>query len=236
MSSFRQRFSRFLECIPTKKNREKKERKNKSTIESTSSTRSTPDTHRSTGDFSQTPHNDVSLRLLEYGPTHTESDVLPEKKQGDTEKVKQNNLDLAPLVLPGGGGARYVVDVFHDAEECPVRMSTNGKRLYDVIIASVLDTLGVELDTLCEEIGALCEVNWRFVLPLGDSRFFPTKALKELLARGVTHINPSNVEGAVEHVIIDGIEKLCMEHAHDSVRDKEKRIVVLLSSGMCYLS
>ena len=229
MSSFRQRyFSRFLECLPTKKNRDKKERKNKASIESSSSTRSTPDTLRSAGDYSQTPQSEVSLKLLEYGPSQNES-AVQEKKNNDAEKVKQNNLNLAPLMLPG---ARYIVDVFHDAEECPVRMSTNGKRLYDVVIASILDTLGVELDALVEEIGALCEVNWRFVLPLGDSRFFPTNALKELLARGVTHINPSCIEGAVENVIVDGIEKLCMDHAHDSVRDKERRIVVLLSSGV----
>ena len=224
MSSFKQRYlSRFLDCLPTKKNRErKKERKNTQSRESSSSTRSTPDTLRSAGDYSLTPLSEVSPSLL------IES-TIQENKNGDAVNGKQNNLNLAPLLSTG---ARYIVDVFHDAEECPVRMSTNGKRLYDVVIASVLDTLGVELDALVEEIGALCEVNWRFVLPLGDTRLFPTKALKELLARGAIHINPSSIEGAVEHVIIDGIEKIRMEHAQDSVRDKERRIVVLLSSGV----
>ena len=126
-------------------------------------------------------------------------------------------------------GSRYAIDVFHDGETCPVRMSTNGSRLFDVVISSVLDAIGQRMD-IVGDIDTLCDVKWRFVLPIGDSRFFPTKALKELLDKGVIHINPGTKKGAIDALLSEGLDRLCSERANDSPSDKQRRVVVLISS------
>jgi len=124
---------------------------------------------------------------------------------------------------------RYAVDVFHDGETCPVRMSTNGSRLFDVVISSVLDAIGERMD-IVSDIDSLCDVKWRFVLPISDSRFFPTNALKQLLNKGVIHINPGTKKGAIDDLLSEGLDRLCLESANESPWDKRRRVVVLIST------
>ena len=107
--------------------------------------------------------------------------------------------------------------------------------MFDVVVASVLDAIGVTMD-MKEDLNmdSMCDVNWRFVFPIGDSRFFPTKALKELLSRGVIHINPGSKMGAVDQVLVDAMDQLCNTHTHDSILQKQKRIVVIITSDRNY--
>lgn len=66
--------------------------------------------------------------------------------------------------------------------------STDGSRLYDSVINSVLSA--VERDPKNVDIDADCDVCWRFFLPMQGRGLFPSKALKDMLTRGVLHINP----------------------------------------------
>ena len=66
--------------------------------------------------------------------------------------------------------------------------STDGSRLYDAVINSVLSA--VDKDPKNVDIDADCDVCWRFFLPMQGRGPFPSKALKDLLTRGVLHINP----------------------------------------------
>eukprot|EP00596_Hydrurales_sp_CCMP1899_P006000 CAMPEP_0119050324 /NCGR_PEP_ID=MMETSP1177-20130426/69259_1 /TAXON_ID=2985 /ORGANISM="Ochromonas sp, Strain CCMP1899" /LENGTH=208 /DNA_ID=CAMNT_0007028589 /DNA_START=87 /DNA_END=710 /DNA_ORIENTATION=- len=123
----------------------------------------------------------------------------------------------------------YLIDIFHDAENCPVKLHTNGSKLYDSVIRKVLNAVGVDTNGL--DIESTCDVHWRFVLPLieGSGRIFPTRCLKDLLTRGVLHINPGEKKGAVDIVIKDSMDRLRAEHFDDSAIKKQRRIVVLIS-------
>jgi uncharacterized LabA/DUF88 family protein len=121
----------------------------------------------------------------------------------------------------------YSIDIFHDAENCPVQIYTNGSKLYDSVIRNVLNAVGVDINGI--DIESICDVHWRFVLPLLDGRIFPTRCLKDLLTRGVLHINPGEKKGAVDIVIKDSMDRLRVEHFDDSAIKKQRRIVVLIS-------
>jgi hypothetical protein len=121
----------------------------------------------------------------------------------------------------------YSIDIFHDAENCPVRSATNGSRLYDLVVRSILGAVGVDVEGL--DVDVACTVHWRFVLPFLHNRHFPNRTLRDLLTRGVTHINPGDKLGAVDVVVKEAMDRLRTEHQGDALARKQRRIVVIIS-------
>jgi hypothetical protein len=175
----------------------------------------------------------VAVAAREAEPA--EDDSMPEvdnsetpKSTADTILSETNYTDSAKDSDSARAGVLYSVDIFHDAENCPIRHSTNGGRLYESVVATILDSVGVDVDDL--DIDATCDVNWRFVLPIRDIKHFPTRTLKDLLTRGVVHINPGDKKGAVDTVIMESMERLRDDHADDSLHKKSRRIIAVISS------
>ena len=211
------RFKRwFSQCLSRRKGKN-----GKTVIESCPTSlvllRSSPDTDQSS-----------ELHRLEYegsvfSPTVSTPTTVQSAENADTSED-------ARLLLKEAG-VRYHIDLFHDGENCQIRLNTDGSLLFDTVIRNVLRAIGCEdADTI--DIDACCDVHWRFVLPITPLQVVPTRPLRDLLTRGVVHINPGDKKGAVDLVIMESMERLRNEYRDSLVGTKQKRTrVAVLISG-----
>ena len=166
----------FSQCIS--RNKEKRMKTVVETAPTLVLLRSTPDSDQSSG-----------LHRLEYdGSVFSPTVATPTAEGKEEESIDAEDAEL----LLKEAGVRYHIEIFHDGENCQIRLNTDGSLLFDVIIRNVLRAIGCEdADTI--DIDAFCDVHWRFVLPIVSSQLFPTRPLRDLLTRGVVHINPGGM-------------------------------------------
>ena len=121
---------------------------------------------------------------------------------------------------PVGSHVRYHLSIFHDAENCAIFRNTNGSRLYDAVVERVLRAVGVDVAGI--DRTADCDVHWWLVLPIGRSiaTSAPARSLKDLLTRGVLHLNPGDKKGAVDLAIAEGMARVLGDHAGDAPANK----------------
>ena len=210
----------FSQCVSQRT----KEKTTKTAATATSSLvilRSTPDSDQSS-----------ELHRLEYdgsvfSPTVITLPSADSEIQSSIENADTTEEDAR--LLSKEAGIRYHLEIFHDGENCVIRSDTDGSALFDKIIRNVLRAIGCK-DADAIDIDAACDVHWQFVLPM--MRLLPTRQIRDLLTRGVIHINPGEKKGAVDLVIMEAMERLRNEYRDAPMMTKQKRTrVAVLISG-----
>lgn len=145
-------------------------------------------------------------------------------------------------------GAKLVIEIFHDGENCSLRRNANGSRLYDLTVRSILHAwLGNDFDPDMEHN---CTVNWRLLYPISYKNKvethgvdddvanvqLPRVVLRDLQTRGVMHINPGEKEGAVDVTLKELMEKTRHMHTEDTDEQKSRRLIVLISGDRDFAS
>ena len=168
-------------------------------------------------------NNSLEISELSAAPSNAQYLVDPSTDNFENKKQIEISTQLDDVIITGK--IRYKIDIFHDAERCFVRMSSNGSRLYDVVIATALDALEFDIEDL--DIDTCCDVRWQFFLSTPDVKLFPTRTLKGLVARGVTHVNPGEKKGAVDSVMNEALVS-CLK---DNSNEKNMHQIVVLITG-----
>lgn len=169
-------------------------------------------------------------------------------EENDSEKIHETN----PLSKQSSRN-NICIDIFHDAENCMLRKSTNGSKLFDVVVKAIVSSTFPDFDYALSAHSLV--VAWRLVLPFhsyGDNslmspqssqsdsisaNFFALRqCIRDLQTRGVMHVNPGDKKGAVDICIKDILDDFCVTHEDDNEDKKMNRVIVLISGDRDFAS